>query len=188
MGKLSSNEHEDLKREASLWLIKRGFKPKDVHEEYEVSVNNRVFRVDVVGINQNHKVAIECGKVDANRLPILRLFFDEVLLLPYGTKFILPELEKRLLQKESTIIRLEKEITKFESRIEALTRALNDAKKQIVYLNTRITSLKDRKCPNSQNTSRKRIKPKEKWGMIGAPLSVKRRDWLNKIRKLRYRY
>jgi len=76
------NPHKFLKNFAAAHLINMGFKWNEIHEEYYVSSYLYQARVDVVGISNKKKVAIECGKTTKDRI-LLHLFFDEVYHLPY---------------------------------------------------------------------------------------------------------
>ncbi len=87
-----SKEHEALKQIAVKILIDMGFTMEEIKEEYWVSPYSlysrrdsdlKGFRVDVVGLKPNKKVAIECGKTPGEKIAALKMFFDQVIVLPY---------------------------------------------------------------------------------------------------------
>jgi hypothetical protein len=79
-----SPEHFAYKKIAIDILRDKGFKETEIKEEYDVEypIDGRIkYTVDVVGIKDNYKVAIECGKVELSKLLNLRKIFDEVLVI-----------------------------------------------------------------------------------------------------------
>jgi len=82
--KESLQTHDDLKRCAIQRLIEMGFDRSEIHTEYTFSACLFEKRIDVVGIKQGRKVAVECGTIGNKRAGLLLyLFFDEVYHLPY---------------------------------------------------------------------------------------------------------
>lgn len=82
-----AHAHDQLKEVARKLLTERGFQLSEIHEEYWIDSNQalRKIRVDIVGINQTHKVAVECGHTPAEKIAVLKTYFDEVIVLPYFT-------------------------------------------------------------------------------------------------------
>jgi len=121
-GQKEKSQHDVLKEEAKYLLLSMGFKPSEIFEEYEVMVNSsKKFKVDVVGIGTK-KVAIECGHTDALKISILNFFFDEIILLPFSTKIMSPELQEELLNKEAKIRELNERISELENQVRGLSR------------------------------------------------------------------
>lgn len=100
----SLEKHNRLKAKAAKTLVEKGFKQKEVKQEFTVYVpvsedekkiimkkieelekklRPRRFRVDVVGISSSRKVAVECGYTDSEKLEKLKEVFDEVYVLEY---------------------------------------------------------------------------------------------------------
>jgi hypothetical protein len=79
------SDHDELKQMARKILMDRGFKEAEIFEEYMVKTHEMRtgFRVDVAGITDDLKIAVECGAVQGQKVAQLQLFFDEVVLLPY---------------------------------------------------------------------------------------------------------
>ena len=81
--------HKDLKKLAHIILYKKGFNETEIHEEYVLDLlqsTKRCFRVDVVGISKDKKIAIELGTTNPKKLTQLELFFDKVIHIPYGVE------------------------------------------------------------------------------------------------------
>jgi hypothetical protein len=79
-----SPEYIAYKKIAIDLLKERGFNPLEIKEGYDVEypVNGRIkYTVDVVGIKNNYKVAVECGKTELSKLLNLRKIFNEVLVV-----------------------------------------------------------------------------------------------------------
>lgn len=74
-----SKAHLSLKRMAREVLTRIGFKGHEIFEEYKVAD----VRVDVAGITENLKVAVECGAVPKAKVEKLRELFDRVIFFPY---------------------------------------------------------------------------------------------------------
>lgn len=77
--------HKFLKLCAKAFLLDKGFNWSEIHEEHCINSLWYNARVDVVGISEKKKVAIECGNTTKDRI-LLYLFFDEVYHLPYEGK------------------------------------------------------------------------------------------------------
>jgi len=79
--------HKDLKKLAHIILYKEGFNETEIYDEYVLDVpksTKRNFRVDVVGLSKNKKIAVELGTTNSKKLTQLELFFDKVIHIPYG--------------------------------------------------------------------------------------------------------
>jgi hypothetical protein len=81
----TTDEHNQLKEYAKLILNRLGFEKSEIFEEYTVNFEGMRERmlVDIAGVSQNRKVAIECGHTPSDKVIKLNLYFDEVILLPY---------------------------------------------------------------------------------------------------------
>lgn len=77
-----SEKHYTLKKVAKQLLLEKGFKEKEIHDEYVYGH----YKIDVVALSKDKRVAIECG--DTNKAKLMELFFefDEVYHLPYPDK------------------------------------------------------------------------------------------------------
>ena len=84
---------------------------------------------DVVGLKDNHSVVIECGNTPSDRLCQLKLFFDEVLYLPYVK--VMGHPEKDILELNSQIATLTSENTKLREDNEHYKRRLDDLETKI---------------------------------------------------------
>lgn len=78
---LESEGHKLLKQQAKRELKKAGFKNEEIHEEHWL--DDRKYRIDVIGENENKSVAYECGNTTIDKLKDLRGYFDRVVWLPY---------------------------------------------------------------------------------------------------------
>jgi len=84
-----------------------GYEESEIKEEYVIknSEMKEGFRVDVVGIKPNHKIAVECGLTNSDKLVWEKLFFDEVIVLPFfkmETESVL--LERRIRELEEKLV------------------------------------------------------------------------------------
>ena len=96
-----NSKHEALNQYAKQLLITMGFQSSEIQEEYvlrpthreyskgynsnfkrEIDANQSV-RIDVVGISNSKRIAIECGITNSENLAMEKLFFDEVIVLPF---------------------------------------------------------------------------------------------------------
>ena len=122
-----SKEHEALKEIARKILIDMGYLSTEIKEEYWVQPhsaysgeNNSLhgFRVDVVGLKPDKKVAIECGKTPGEKIAALKIFFDEVIILPYFTLNIeKTDLERLVREKNETILKQGNRIKELEQEL-----------------------------------------------------------------------
>lgn len=118
-------KHKHLKAIAKQFLKDLGFSNKEIQEEYFVEVEGirQKIRVDVVGIDHERKIAIECGRVPAEKIGWLNLFFDEVIVLPYmndrvthgssedALKHRISEIGKRLEHKSQQVKDLQRKLS-----------------------------------------------------------------------------
>jgi hypothetical protein len=79
--------HKELIEKAKVFLKNRGFSEKEIFEEYEISDDKVIFKVDVAGITKDKSVAINCGAINQHkRFGELKGFFDEVIYFPFIVK------------------------------------------------------------------------------------------------------
>jgi hypothetical protein len=125
-----SKDHEALKEVAIQILTNMGYLPNEIQQEYWVqpqqtygmrnSQNHSLhgFRVDVVGLNADKKVAIECGKTPGEKIAALKMFFDEVIILPYFSLNVEQlDLERTIRKKNEIIVQREQTIKDLEKTI-----------------------------------------------------------------------
>lgn len=70
--------YQDLTKKAKEILKEKGFTEDEIYEKFWF----KNYRVDVVGWNPRHKVAVECGYCSPKKKHDLEKFFDEVICLP----------------------------------------------------------------------------------------------------------
>ena len=80
---MSSKAHKILVRRAKKQLIAEGY---EVYEEYQIEIENKTYYIDVVGIKNSYKVAIECGRTKYSKILKLVPCFDSVIKLGYSRK------------------------------------------------------------------------------------------------------
>jgi hypothetical protein len=71
-----------------------------------------------VGINQQKKIAVECGFTSGNKIAALQMYFDDVIVLPYFTlSFDKENYERKIreLQKELELLKDENKKLKYEN-------------------------------------------------------------------------
>lgn len=108
-------QHNELKQYAKIYLLNRGFKPEEIHEEHPISK----YKVDVVGINNSSKIAVECGNTEGKKVAVLSELFDEVILLGRNVKVLssdakTSEEQKLLLEQNNLITKLQEKIKELE--------------------------------------------------------------------------
>lgn len=136
-------EHDALKQYAHQLLLTMGFKDSEIQEEYVLRPSHREYskgnqpqykrelhaintvRVDVVGISERfdfkHKVAIECGITNSENLAMEKLFFDEVIVLPFfkmDTERVL--LERRIQEVLKELANMKSEYETYKNKQETL--------------------------------------------------------------------
>ncbi len=124
-----SKEHDALKEVAIKILTDMGYASDEIKQEYWIqpyspysrqNQDNSLhgFRVDVVGLRQNKKVAIECGKTLGEKIAALKMFFDEVIVLPYFSLNVdKVDLERVVREKTETILQRDKKIQTLEQEL-----------------------------------------------------------------------
>jgi hypothetical protein len=124
-------KHTALKEVARGILKDMGFKENEIEEEYVVvggknynSNENmlapkKYVRVDVVGINKERSVAIECGICSAEKISLLKFFFTDVILLPFFSFTI---------DDKSVLRSQRKEIESLTQRLENIEKAYEKEK------------------------------------------------------------
>ena len=139
-----TEKHKKLKLLGRVLLKDKGFLDTEIYEEYKILIGRKNYVVDICGINPNlysgHRrnihgggkaVAIECGHTNAEKLTNLKLFFDEVLHLPYGIISLDSDLRETLQGYITKIKSLEKEIIQ-------LNQVIRDRESDIKSLEKRI--------------------------------------------------
>lgn len=131
-------------------LRSKGFTDKEIFVEFPVLYAGQIFEkecygerplkmtvkrgiiADVIGLNEQHSIVIECGSTPSDRLCQLKLFFDEVLFLPYVKTMGRPE--KDILELNSQItslteqnMQLQRENEWYKQRLDALETKIREA-------------------------------------------------------------
>jgi hypothetical protein len=84
-------DHEQLKRYAKELLEKEGYR---VLEEFGERIRNHRVIIDVVGIKERERIAIECGTLSReDKLELLSKGFDKVIWIPYPTLSLAEQLK-----------------------------------------------------------------------------------------------
>ena len=112
--------HTALKEVARKVLANMGYTPDEIKEEYSVGGYDfrKSFRVDVVGLKKDKRVAIECGATPGEKIAALKMYFDEVIVLPYFTLNIKKaEYERTVRIQSEEIVRLRERIKQLEAEI-----------------------------------------------------------------------
>jgi len=76
--------HRAFKRVGVDILKEKGFCASEISEEYVLEYvvgENTKYIIDLVGIKDDYKIAIECGSVEYSKLINLRKIFDEVIIV-----------------------------------------------------------------------------------------------------------
>jgi len=71
--------HQDLMKRAKQLLREKGFTEDEIHEEFWF----KNYRVNAVGWNPRHRVAVKCGYYSTTKREDLEKFFDEVICLQF---------------------------------------------------------------------------------------------------------
>ena len=125
-GNKESINHKLGKELARQKLFELGYSPEEIKFEYSVRFKTgKMRRVDVVGINNYKKTAIEIGNLTGGSLEELYVFFDEVYHLPKISSDNLVkigELINKILEREDNQNEFNKNDTKFyEDQVRELT-------------------------------------------------------------------
>jgi hypothetical protein len=133
-------------------LKEKGFSPTEIHEEYDVEykIDGKIkYKVDLAGIKDGYKVAVECGGSTLSKLLNLRKIFDEAIVVDtakvvevyeyWKTKYLNDterlELENRRLKEQlkwvygSRIGPLEEKVEKLEHELLSLQARLRSYQK-----------------------------------------------------------
>ena len=80
-----TKNHDQLKRLARLILLAKGYNSEQIFQEYELKFPGckKSIIADVCAITKDHSSVVECGTTPSDRTAQLKLFFDEIILLPY---------------------------------------------------------------------------------------------------------
>ncbi len=79
-----SEAHLLLKQIGERILLKNGFKPSEISQEYYINTPDGTFIVDVVGISKHKTYFIECGIINnKEKFNLLSGYCDKIIHLPY---------------------------------------------------------------------------------------------------------
>ncbi len=79
-------KHKELVKKAKQILLQRGFKKRQIIEEYPVKLKDGSIKIlDVVGIKGKQIVGIECGGLSKD-IDVIKEVVSEFIYLPYVTK------------------------------------------------------------------------------------------------------
>ena len=123
---MESPLHRAYKSVAIDILKEKGFEPREIHEEHDVeyAVNGRVkYTVDIVGVKDNYRVAIECGQTELSKLTNLRKMFDEVIWV--NAKLVIELYDQWKSRYYTEIGKLQKENVDLSNRAEYVVRKAN---------------------------------------------------------------
>jgi len=121
-----TEKHKKLKLLGRVLLKDRGYLDTEIFEEYKVEIGKKKYVVDICGIKNSKfgrpekNIAVECGTTHSEKLINLKLFFNEIIFLPYGILSLDADLRKTLEEYMIKVQSLEKEIERLEKRIQAL--------------------------------------------------------------------
>lgn len=110
---MESETHKDLKQRVKAWLMQEhGFTEDEIEEEYQVHDGDTYYLVDVVGLNEEKSVAVECGHLSGTgeykekRLRAIQEAFDHFKRFSYiyaeTEDLTQPELHERAAKSDST--------------------------------------------------------------------------------------
>ena len=111
-----SEKHKQLKLLGRIMLKDRGYSDEQIFEEYKIELGKKKYIVDICGIkNPKHfdggeSIAVECGTTNSEKLVNLKLFFDEIIVLPYGMTSLDSDLRTTLQEQIDKIEELKKEL------------------------------------------------------------------------------
>ncbi len=150
-----SPSHTAYKKIAVDTLKNRGFSPNEIFFEYNVDckVNGVIkYIVDVVGIREDYKIAVECGKTEYSKLLNLKKVFDEVLVINPATITKLYEQWKSKWHTDVTSLR--REINNLRQQLAWISK---DADRRVEEMTTQMEKLQ-----NECHTLKTKIKLYEK--------------------------
>ena len=112
-----STTHLSFKKIAVDILKEKGFKSEEIKEEYTVEYKQdgrTKYEVDVVGINKDYKIAIECGTTEYSKILNLQKIFNEVIIVDALKVVELYNYWKTL--HHTDVMRLSQEVYKLKER------------------------------------------------------------------------
>lgn len=139
---VESPTHIAYKKIAIDILKEKGFSGVEIHEEYNVEFqyNGRLkYTVDVAGIKDGYKVAIECGGVEHSKILDLRKIFDEVIVIRPETLIDKYEYWRAAFYNQKNEIKALQE--RNQKLVEHAEWVCNDANKQIEPFQAQIKEL-----------------------------------------------
>lgn len=124
-----TEKHKQLKILGRTLLRNRGFDHSQIFEEYKIEIGKRQFIVDICGLNESKisgkkNIAVECGNTNPEKLINLKLFFDEVIHLPYGITSIKSDLTNLIDEQSDTIKTLQDTIKSLQNKNRSLENQL----------------------------------------------------------------
>ncbi len=129
---LSRGDHQKLKKLGVILLLAKGFARHEISEEHTLSFPGckKTIVADVVAFSKTSSAVVECGNTPSDRVSQLKLFFDEVLLLPYvdskiSTKEIVKPLSVEIQKLEEDLAGLKSRMNYFEAEIHQIIHDLN---------------------------------------------------------------
>ena len=138
--------HKVLKSQAIEILKDMGFRDNEIHEEYPITINANnekieskhvTYRVDVAGISNDKRIAIECGSTQAIKIVWLKPFFDEVIILPHIRTFASEE-EKATYQLRHVKKKFADTEKSLNEQIDKLTKENRKIKTQLITVENKI--------------------------------------------------
>lgn len=140
---IEKQTHSALKQQGKNLLLSMGYSASEISEEYRLKVNgDKGFIIDVVGISEIGKTAIECGHTDAIKAASLSLFFDKVILLPFNVEVMSSELQKELFKDATVIESLNKKIVDLEDEVKTLKEKISNDSRRHVDLDQKLSDAK----------------------------------------------
>lgn len=129
-----SRDHIAYKKAGIDILKDKGFEPREIHEEYSLSLFNGINRyiIDLVGIKDNFKIAIECGSVGLSKITDLKKYFDEIIIVDAVKVTELYEYWRERYFLETK--KLELIITDLENEIDGIRIRQNEAKFSLIKI------------------------------------------------------
>lgn len=113
-----TTNHTALKEVGRKILESMGYQSNEIKEEYEICGNKKSFRVDLVGLKESKSIAVECGTTSGEKIAALKMFFDQVIVLPYFTLNLLKEDYERIIRQQNDKIQnLTKECERLQSEL-----------------------------------------------------------------------
>jgi hypothetical protein len=138
----NESPHHNAFKKIGIDLLKEeyGFRPEQIFEDYNVEVKENgtiKYKIDLVGISETYKIAVECGDTQLSKLSRLRKIFNEVMVINVTKVVELYEVYRRkylILKEESS-----REIERLKAHAEWVCQ---DANSKIDPLKNTIEELK----------------------------------------------